>query len=106
MEETLDERLAFWRQVITERVTASGQVCVTPCYVFAVSVEATDGSAVIDAHLYDGHSTAEKEKITFTNQYAHPQFCPVVPMFFRRGLYAYLETNVASITVMYLSVRE
>lgn len=106
MEEISEERLAFWRQVITERVTASGQVCLTPCFVFAVSVEPTDGSAAIDAHLYDGHSTAEREKLTFTSLEGHPQFCPSVPMFFRRGLYAYLETNVASITVMYLSIRE
>lgn len=104
--ENLEEILAQYRKVITERVTASGQVCLTPCFVFAVSVEPTDGNAVFDAHLYDGHSVVSREKLTFTTQNASPIFCPCVPMFFRRGLYVYLETNVASITVVYLSVRE
>lgn len=106
MDEDLKAKLALWREVITKRITTSERVCLTPCFVFAVSFELTDGTLVYDCHLYDGSGVAEEEKLTFVGQFTPPQFCPSTPMFFRKGLYAHLETNVASMTIMYISIRE
>lgn len=99
----LKELKKFWKLITTERVTISRRVFIGPCFLFSCHVEPTDGGAVVDAHFYDGVDTTGEEKLCFTNQYGSARFQPVIPLYFSHGLYLYLETNVTSITVQYMS---
>ena len=106
MFEKLEDFLAFWKGIAVDRVTASGQVCLAPCFVFS-AVIASDGEGEADGDIYDGHSTAGKKRLDLycvDEAMNQVRFNP--PLYFDRGLYVVIGTNCESIVVQYLPVGE
>lgn len=96
------EQLEAWaKDIRTERVTVDRCVAHGPCFIYHLAVAAdTNGAAT--AVIYNGISEKADIKIdmtTITSYYAQHDFWP--PMYFDRGIYVDVGSNVTSVIVRY-----
>jgi len=95
-----------WKEWQWNRSTASGRVCLTPCFLSHVSLTADAVGAAVAA-IYDGHGTAE-DKVTDLGavQHGHTPYPFNPPLFLRKGLFVEIGANVKSVLVHFLPVPE
>jgi len=84
------------------RFEASSVVTAKPCYVFFISACPTDGAALYEGALHNGESSSDENLLDIESQYAQDYYEFYPPLYFNRGLYLALTTNMKSITVQYL----
>lgn len=84
------------------RLTASGLVSHKPCFVFYVNICPTDGAALYEGAVHNGETSGAEVLLDIERQYGqdNPKF--LVPMYFNKGIYLALTTNMKSITIQYL----
>jgi len=100
------EELASWKEWAWARVTVSGRVCNTPCFLAHVCFTA-DSAGNATAAVYDGHGELEEVVIDIAalqHDETDERFDP--PLYLRRGLYVKLGSNVTSLFVHFLPLRE
>jgi len=105
MEEYLDAREGFWKEIARERVTSNQVVCLSPCFLFAVDL-ISDTGGVSTAAIYDGEGTKDPAVVDLAaavSESDRARFNP--PIFLRRGLYVDVGSNVTAVTVQYLPIR-
>ena len=90
------------KECITEYVTSSGMVTSKPCFIFDVVVSPTDADTKSIAYLRNGELVTSPILINFSARNAHPLQAACLPIYFTRGLYVELNTNVVGVTVHYL----
>lgn len=100
--ERFAESTLFWARISKVRATADGLISPTPCYLFA-AVISSDGQGAADADVHDGHGTTSRFQLdlfaadTLSARY---RFNP--PLFFSRGLYLDVGSNVESVVLHFL----
>ncbi len=94
------------KDIATVRIAATALVCPSPCYVYGFSV-CSDTSGNGYAKVYDGHNDTGDLKYVWriaTNTSFSIQL--VVPVYFRRGVYIDLVSNVESATLRFAAEHE
>jgi len=95
------EELAELKLIRPERVTATRGVCQTPCLLYSCSI-ASDGVGEADGQIWNGHGLGDEllydlycvDEMGFIFSFSYP-------VYFSRGLYVVVGTNVTAITVQY-----
>jgi hypothetical protein len=94
------------RAIHTERITASQIVSRVPALVFGMALSASSvGPAT--ASVYDGHGTSESicmDLAAITGHTDLREFNP--PVWFRKGIYVTIGSNVTSVVIRYVPFRE
>lgn len=94
--------LQEWRQIGWVNLSASTIISHTPAFIFAAWI-CSDGGGEADSILYDGHHAAELKLIHLDtldeNMFSLP-FNP--PLYFAKGIYLAIGTNVAQVGIQYL----
>uniref|UniRef100_A0A6H1ZNK0 Uncharacterized protein n=1 Tax=viral metagenome TaxID=1070528 RepID=A0A6H1ZNK0_9ZZZZ len=85
----------------TEYITGSRMVTAKPCYVFKVLVAPTTIGTASRVYARNGEAVTSPIVLDLGAQYAHPTHDGELPIFFNRGLYIELNSNVAGVTVQY-----
>lgn len=94
------------KKIRTERVIADGVVSNTPSLIYSLTITSDSGGAGT-ATVYDGSSPKADQKVdisTIDDDTRHHNYFP--PMYFRRGIYVDLGSNITSVVVRYQDVRE
>ena len=89
------------RDIRTERVTVNRCVAHGPCFVYHLAL-GSNSSGVSTADIYNGISAKGDIKIDMTtidDYFAQHDYWP--PMYFDRGIYVELGSNVLSVIVRY-----
>lgn len=86
----------------TRRVTASGMVSSKPCFIFAISGCPTDPGVAFLAEVHNGETSSAEVLMDMATHYREARVYPYIPLYFNRGIYLALTTNVKSITIQYL----
>ena len=94
--------LELSRLATTELITASRLVSAKPVWLLFVSFCPTDGAALYEGSLQDSETTLVDTLIDAEAQYGQCKAQLHTPMYFNKGLYVTLTTNMKSITVQYL----
>jgi len=87
----------------TEYITGSRKVTHKPCYLFKVLVAPTIIGTASRAYLRNGETSSADILLDLASQYAHPTHEGELPIYFNRGLYVELNSNVVGITVQYFT---
>jgi len=91
----------YARDIRTERVATSRCVASGPCYIYHLAL-GSNSSGVTTATIYNGISDKADVKIEMTaidDYFAQHDYWP--PMYFDRGIYVALGSNVLSVVVRY-----
>jgi len=91
------------RQIANERVTVDRIVCNGPAYIYGLHIT-SNSSGEATATIYNGSSAKAVQKIDMScvdDHHEHADYWP--PMYFDRGVYVALGSNVASVLVRYCS---
>jgi hypothetical protein len=94
------------KAIVTERVTADGCICESPAFIFHLAI-ASDSNGAATATIYNGSSPKAEQKIDMTtidDYYSQHDYWP--PMFFSRGIYVDVGSNVSSVIVRYHSHKQ
>jgi len=87
----------------TEYITGSRKVTHKPCYLFKVVVAPTTIGTASRAYLRNGETSSGEILLDLASQYAHPTHGDEFPIYFNKGLYVELNTNVVGVTVQYFT---
>ncbi len=92
-----------WKQVAWESVHEDRLLSAVPCFIFAMSIH-SDGGGEADAIVYNGQA-ADPDNDHFQlfcadERYRQSAWMP--PLFFHKGIYVDIGTNVDSVTIQYL----
>ncbi|MBA7601428.1 hypothetical protein ES703_08501 [subsurface metagenome] len=85
----------------TEYVTGSRRVTHRPCYLFKALVAPTTAGVATRAYLRNGETSSANILLDLAANYAHPTHGDEFPIYFNKGLYVELNTNVIGVTVQY-----
>lgn len=86
----------------TEYVTSSRMVTTKPCWIFDIVISPTDADSKSIAYMRNGEIATSDILMNFSARYSHPLQAACLPMYFSKGLYVELNTNVVGVTVQYL----
>jgi len=101
-----DEIIALSKAIQWERRTVSGVICQGPGILFHASI-VSDQSGEVDGIVYDGTSTAGEIMFDMTAIDAMPDRIYLLPgRYFKKGLYVLLVSNVESMTVGFLPIKD
>ena len=101
-----EDQSELWQRVAVQRLTASGRVCLGPCYIFSCGLTA-DSAGVATASIYDGAGSGGDLIINLGCITSDKDFRSFpVPFYLRKGLYVAVGSNVEGVTIQYLSIRE
>lgn len=101
-----DDLIKLSKNVSYERRTLDSVVCNGPAVVFAVTLT-SDQAGVADAIVYDGNGTSGDIKFDLAcidDSHDHRPFYPGV--YFRRGIYIDIGSNVESVCIQFLPIAE
>lgn len=94
--------LKDWKQIAFEVVGASSLVCNRPAFIFALWI-ASDGGGEADSIVYDGHNAGVLKLIHLDAvDEAIFQLRWFPPLYFQKGIYIDIGTNVAQVGIQYL----
>ena len=102
MNEYIKPILEVSKACVTVRKTASGLVTHRPAYVFFISSCPTDGAALYEGAVHNGETSGADVLIDIERQYGQDHSQLALPVYFNRGIYLALTTNMKSITIQYL----
>ena len=92
-----------WKNIAFEVIHEDRNLCNIPAFVFFVSIH-SDGGGESDAVLHDGQSIDPDQHhfqlYCADERFRGEHFMP--PLYFRKGLFVKIGTNVESVTVQYL----
>lgn len=94
--------LEFSKACSVRRLTVSGVVSSKPCFVFFVSFCPEDGAALYEGAIHNGETANAEVLLDGESQYGQSKYHGCIPMYFNKGLYLALTTNMKSITIQYL----
>ena len=103
--ENVDPRywsLKEWKQIAWEVMVVDTLVSSRPAFIFALWIS-SEGTAEADAIVYDGQNASSLKLIhldTVDESMAQLKFNP--PLFFQKGIYVDVGSNVAQIGIQYL----
>ena len=86
-------------------MTASGQITPGPSYIFSFDLSPDNAAAVWQLDIYNGENAAGEHKFCMEGQFVPRHLCYSTPLYFRRGIYVALTTNICSVTVQFLPRR-
>jgi len=96
------EILKISKECFTEYVTASRTVTAKPCWVFNVIIDPINAILVTQCYLRNGEMLASEILVGIATQFSNPDHIGGFPMYFNKGLYVELNTNLTGMTVQYL----
>jgi len=102
MNEFALDMLLLSRLCSTVRMTSSGSISAKPCFVFFVGACPTDGAALYEGAVHNGETSNGDILVDIEAQYGQRQYIGDFPMYFNKGIYVALTTNMKSITIQYL----
>jgi len=97
------ELLKLAKEASVEYVTGSRAVTAKPCWILNVIVDPTDATLVTQGYLRNGEMIASEILVGLASQFSHPTHIPAFPLYFNRGLFVELNTNIAGVTVQYIN---
>ena len=100
---SMKECLEASKKCSTEYVTSSRMVTSRPCFIFDIVISPTDADAKSIAYLRNGETINAGILMNFSARYSHPLQAACLPMYFNKGLFVELNTNVVGVTVQYLT---
>jgi hypothetical protein len=101
----LEAMKAYWKEMETEETSVDIKISNGPCFLSAAHLTASSGGAAT-AIIRDGHDTTGEAKIYLSalTSATDPRFFSP-PLYFKRGLYIDLASNVTSVLVHFLPAR-
>ncbi len=102
----LETLRGYWKDTEYDRVVADKKVCNRPCFLYAAHLVAGAGGAAT-AVIRDGHDTGGEAVVdlaALTSSNDPRRFDP--PIFFKKGLYVDIGSNVTSVLVHFMPARE
>ena len=96
------EILKLSKEASTEYVTGSRKVTQKPCWVLNVVAHPTNAGAVTLGYLRNGEIVTAEILYAYASQYSFPTHMGILPIYFNKGLYIELNTNLTGMTVQYL----
>jgi hypothetical protein len=106
MRRDIEAQKVFWKETQHDRVTVDKTVSSHPCFLFACSLTAGTGGAAT-AVIRDGHETASDPKIdlaAITSNHDNRNYNP--PLFLKTGLFVDVGSNVTSVLVHFLPIKD
>lgn len=94
--------LELSRMATTEYMTGSKTVSDKPCWVLSVVTAMTNTNTGAILYLRNGETILSDILLNWSAKCANPSHNAPYPLYFNRGLYVELNTNVAGVTVQYL----
>ena len=101
MDDYVKGLLDFSRHCSTEYITGSRMVTSKPCFLCKVLVAPTTIGTASRVYLRNGEIISDDVLLNLGSQYAHPTHDGDIPIYFNKGLYVELNTNVVGVTVQY-----
>jgi len=102
----LCEDLEKAKHIANERVTVDTEVTGSPALIYSLTL-CSDGGGIADAVVYDGGSNKGDRKIDLRviDDDMRPLFFDP-PLYFARGIYVDVGSNVESVLIQYHPIRE
>ena len=101
MNEFAEGILDLSRHCFTQYITSSRVVTAKPCFLFKVLIAPTTVGTATRGYIRNGETIAADIVLNLGAQYAHPTHDGDIPIYFNRGLYVELNSNVVGVTVQY-----
>lgn len=102
----LETQKGYWKELVSDLVTADKKVSNRPCFLYGCSLVAGTGGAAT-AVIRDGHETTSEGVIdlaALTSSYDTRKFDP--PLYLKRGMFVDVGSNVTSVFVHFMPVKE
>lgn len=101
----LEAMKAYWKAMETDETSVDKKVSNLPCFLSAAHLTAGSGGAAT-AIIRDGHDTTGEAKIHLAalTSATDPRFFSP-PIYFKRGLYVDVASNVTSVLVHFLPAK-
>lgn len=99
---TKDEILQLSKECVTENISASRLITSKPCFIFGVNIIPTTPSTVAILYLRNGELVTSDILIGFKGVDGMLTYAPILPVYFNKGLYLELNSNVGQSSVQYL----
>jgi len=102
MNEFAKALLELSKECTTEYVKSSRCITADPCWVFNITCNPTNAGAATTAYLRNGELISSNILLTIVSQYFYPNLVNMLPIYFNKGLYIELNTNLTGVSIQYL----
>lgn len=102
----LETRELYWKELEYDRTAVDKKICNRPVFLYAAHLVASAGG-VATAVIRDGHDTGGEPVVdlaALTSSCDPRRFDP--PLYFKKGLYVDVGSNVTSVLVHFMPARE
>ena len=96
------ELLKISKECSTEYVTSSRRVTSKPCWVFLVLLNPEDAVLVSQAYIRNGETSSAEIILAPASQFGYNNPIGPIPVYFNKGIYVDLATNITGATIQYL----
>lgn len=96
------EILKLSKEAITEYVTSSRKITAKPCWVFLVLLNPEDAALVSQAYIRNGETSSSEIILAPASQFGYNNPIGPIPVYFNKGIYVDLDTNITGMTIQYL----